>query len=111
MCSHLVHLAEHRFSLLTTCCSTSCGLHPLCLLKKGEVGVTLSSRVRSHSCLQCEPTQERADGRRPSHSLLRYWLELCDEISRKSTTGGGDPMDQAHDGEIGMHSGNVAFLH
>jgi hypothetical protein len=38
-------------------------------------------------------------------------LEFCDEISRESTTGGGYPMDQAHDGGIGMHSGDVAFLH
>jgi hypothetical protein len=38
-------------------------------------------------------------------------VEFCDEISGKSTTGGGDPMDRAHDGGIGMHSGDVAFLH
>jgi hypothetical protein len=50
-------------------------------------------RVRSHSCLQCETTQERGDGRRHAHSLLRHWLEFCDEISGKSTTGRGDPMD------------------
>jgi hypothetical protein len=59
----------------------------------GEVGVTLNSRVCSHSCLRCEPTQERGDGCRPSHSLPRCWLEFCDEISGKSTTGGGDLMD------------------
>jgi hypothetical protein len=51
------------------------------------------------------------DGHRPSHSLLCRWLEFYDEISRKSTTGGGDLMDQAHDGEIEMCSGDVAFLH
>jgi hypothetical protein len=73
--------------------------------------VTLSSRVRSHSCLRCEPTQERGDGYRPSHSPLRRWLEFCDEISGKSTTGGGDLMDRAHDGGIGTCSGNVEFLH
>jgi hypothetical protein len=71
----------------------------------------MSSRVRSHSCLRCEPTQERRDGRRPSHSVPHYWLEFCDEISQKSTTGGWGPMDRAHDGGIGMHSSNVAFLH
>jgi hypothetical protein len=42
------------------------------LLKKGEMDV---------------------DGRRPSHSLPCCWLEFCDEISDKSTTGGGDPTD------------------
>jgi hypothetical protein len=36
---------------------------------------------------------------------------FCDEISGKSTIGGGDPMDQAHDGGIGTRSGDVAFLH
>jgi hypothetical protein len=50
------------------------------------------------------------DGRQPSHSLPRRWLEFCDEISGKSTTGGGDPMDRAHDGGIGRCSGDVAFL-
>jgi hypothetical protein len=50
-------------------------------------------------------------GRRPSHSLPRCWLEFCDEIFGKSTTGGGDPTDQAHDGGIGMHLGDVVFLH
>jgi hypothetical protein len=39
------------------------------------------------------------------------WLEFCDEISEKSTTGGGDLMDRVHDGGIGMCSGNVVFLH
>jgi hypothetical protein len=68
-------------------------------------------RVHSHLCLLCEPTQERGDGRRPSHSLPFYWLEFCDEISGKSTTGRGDLTDQAHDGGIGMHLGGVAFLH
>jgi hypothetical protein len=38
-------------------------------------------------------------------------VEFCDEISGKSTTGGGDLMDQAHDGGIGTHSGDVVFLH
>jgi hypothetical protein len=38
-------------------------------------------------------------------------LECCDEISVKSTIGGGDPTDRAHDGGIWMHSGDVAFLH
>jgi hypothetical protein len=71
----------------------------------------LSSRVRSHSCLRCDPIQEKGDGRRPSHSLLRHWLEFCDKISGKSTTGGGDLMDQAHDGGIGACSGDVAFLY
>jgi hypothetical protein len=61
-------------------------------------------------CLRCEP-HERGDGRCPSHSLLRHWLEFCDEISVKSTTGGEDPMDRAHDGGIGTRSGDVAFLH
>jgi hypothetical protein len=75
--------------------------------QNSPVGVTPSSRVHSHSCLRCEPTQETGDGCRPSHSLLRRWLEF----SRKSTTGGGDPTDRAHDGGIGMRSGNVAFLH
>jgi hypothetical protein len=70
-----------------------------------------SLRVRSHSCLRCVPTQERGDGCRPSHSLLRRWLEFCDEISRKSTTSGGDPTDRAHDAGIGMHSCDVVFLH
>jgi hypothetical protein len=55
--------------------------------------VTLCSRVHSHSCLRCEPIQEREDGCRPSHSLRCRWLTFCDEISGKSTTGGGDPMD------------------
>jgi hypothetical protein len=50
------------------------------------------------------------DGRQPSHSLPRRWLEFCDEISGKSTTGGGDPMDRAHDGGIGRCSGDVVFL-
>jgi hypothetical protein len=36
---------------------------------------------------------------------------VCDEISKKSTTGGGGPTDREHDGEIGMRSGDVAFLH
>jgi hypothetical protein len=58
-----------------------------------------------------EPTQERGDGCRPSHSLLHRWLEFCDEILRKSTTGGGGPTDRAHDGGIGTHSGDVVFLH
>jgi hypothetical protein len=71
----------------------------------------MSSRVCSHSFLRCEHTQESGDGRRPSHSLLCHWLEFCDEISRKSTTRGGDPMDQAHDGGIGMRSGDIVFLH
>jgi hypothetical protein len=75
------------------------------------VGVTLSSRVCSHSCLRCEPTQERGDGHRSSHSLSCHWLEFYDEISGKSTTGGGDLIDRAHDGGIGMCSGDVAFLH
>jgi hypothetical protein len=70
-----------------------------------------SSRVCSHSCLQCEPTQKRGDGCRPSHSLMCRWLEFCDEISRKSTTSGGNPTDRAHDGGIGMCSDDVAFLH
>jgi hypothetical protein len=51
------------------------------------------------------------DGRRPFHSLPCNWLEFCDEISRKSTIGGGDPTDEAHDGGIGMHSCDVTFLH
>jgi hypothetical protein len=51
------------------------------------------------------------DGRRPSHSLPRHWLEFCDKISGKSTTGGGDPTDQAHDGGIRTCSGDVVFLH
>jgi hypothetical protein len=72
---------------------------------------SLSSRVRSHSCLRCEPTQERGAGVRPSHTLLCRSLEFCDEISGKSTTGVGDTMDQAHDGGIGTRSGDVAFLH
>jgi hypothetical protein len=38
-------------------------------------------------------------------------LEFCDEIFGKSTTGGGDPTDRAHDGGIGMRSGDIAFLH
>jgi hypothetical protein len=38
-------------------------------------------------------------------------VEFCDEIYGKSTTGGGDPMDRAHDGGIGTHSSDVAFLH
>jgi hypothetical protein len=38
------------------------------------------------------------DGRRSSHSLPHHWLEFCDEISGKSTTGGGDPIDRAHYG-------------
>jgi hypothetical protein len=71
----------------------------------------MSSRARSHSYLRCEPTQERGDGHRPSHSLPHHWLEFCGKISGKSIIGGGDPMDQAHDGGLGMHSGDVAFLH
>jgi hypothetical protein len=70
-----------------------------------------SLRVRSHSCLRCEPIQERGDRRHPSHSLLHHWLEFCDEISGKSTTGGGDLTDRAHDGGIGTRLGDVAFLH
>jgi hypothetical protein len=73
--------------------------------------VTPSSRVRSHSCLRYEPTQERGDERRPSDSLLRRWLEFCDDISEKSTTDGGDLTDQAHDGGIGTRSCDIAFLH
>jgi hypothetical protein len=69
------------------------GRSGLILLSVREVGVTLSSRFRSHSCLRCEPTQERGDGHQPSHSLPCHWLEFCDEISRKSTTGGGDLTD------------------
>jgi hypothetical protein len=38
-------------------------------------------RLRSHSCLRCEPTQGRGDGCWPSHSLSCRWLEFCDEIS------------------------------
>jgi hypothetical protein len=53
----------------------------------------------------------KGDGHRPSHSLLHHWLEFYDEISGKSTTGGGDPTDRAHDGGIGSRSGDVAFLH
>jgi hypothetical protein len=71
----------------------------------------MSSRVHSHSCFCCEPTKERGVGRRCSHSLPHHWLEFCDEISGKSTTGGGHPTDQAHDGGIGMRSGNVALLY
>jgi hypothetical protein len=70
-----------------------------------------SLRVRSHSCLQCDPTQERGDRNRPSLSLPCRWLEFCDEISGKSTTSGGDPTNQAHDGGIGTRSGNAVFLH
>jgi hypothetical protein len=62
-------------------------------------------------CLRCEPTQERGDGRRFSHTLPRHWLEFCDEISRKRTTGGGDTTDRAHNEEIGTRPGDVAFLH
>jgi hypothetical protein len=76
-----------------------------------EVGVIPSLRVHSHSCLRCEPTQERGDGHRPSHSLLCRWLEFCDAISRKSSTSGGDLTDRAHDGGIEMRSGDVAFPH
>jgi hypothetical protein len=72
------------------------------------VGVTPSSRIRSHSC---EPTEERVDGHRPSHSLPCHWLVFCDEILGKSTIGGGDSIDREHDGEIGMCSGDVAFLY
>jgi hypothetical protein len=35
---------------------------------------------------------------------------VFDEISRKSTTGGGDSTDRAHDGGTGTHSGDVVFL-
>jgi hypothetical protein len=35
----------------------------------------------------------------PSYSPKLMKHEICDEISGKSTTGGGDPTDQAHDGE------------
>ena len=42
-----------------------------------------------------EIKQEMGDGHRPFHSLMRRWLEFCDEISGKSTTGGGDLMDRA----------------
>jgi hypothetical protein len=55
--------------------------------------------------------KKRGDGCRPSHSLPHRWLEFCDEISGKSTTGGRDLMDQAHDGGIGTRSGDVSFLH
>jgi hypothetical protein len=55
--------------------------------------------------------KKRRDGHQPSHSLLRHWFEFCDEISGKSTTGGGDPTDQAHDGGIGTRLGDVVFLH
>jgi hypothetical protein len=71
----------------------------------------LSLRVRSHLCLRCEPTQERGDGHRPSYSLPRRWLEFCDVISGKSTTGGEDLMDRAHDGGIETLLGDLAFLH
>jgi hypothetical protein len=67
--------------------------------------------VRTHVYNVSEPTQEREDGCRPSHSLLCRWLEFCDEISGKSTTGGGDSMDRPHNGGIGTRSGVVAFLH
>jgi hypothetical protein len=75
------------------------------------VGVTLSLRVCSHSCLRCEPTQERGDGCRPSNSLPRCWMDVCDEIFGKSTTSGGDLTDRAHDGGIGTCSCDVVFLH
>jgi hypothetical protein len=57
------------------------------LLKKGEMGIDL-------------PTLFRAVG----------W-SFCDEISGKSTTGGGDLTDRAHDGGIGTCSGDDSFLH
>jgi hypothetical protein len=38
-------------------------------------------------------------------------LKFCAEISGKSTTGGGDPTDRAHNGGIGTRSGDVVFLH
>jgi hypothetical protein len=44
------------------------------------------------------------------HTTTIIWLEICVEIAGKTTTGGGDPTDQAHDGGIGM-LGDVAFLH
>jgi hypothetical protein len=34
-------------------------------------------------------------------------VEFCDEISGKSTTGGGDPTDRAQNGEIGTCSDDV----
>jgi hypothetical protein len=71
----------------------------------------MSPRVHSHLYLRCEPTQERRGGCQPSHSLPRHWLDFCDEILGKSTTGGGDLTDRAHHGGIGTCSGNVAFLH
>jgi hypothetical protein len=137
MCSRLVHLAEtpiltignmlfdllwsSSFVLLGTgSCSWATVLHNpevvgswMTMTSQSilMVGVTPSLRVHSHSCLRCEPTQERGDGRWPSHSLLCHWLQFCDEISRKSTTGGGDSMDCAHDGGIGTHSDDVVFLH
>jgi hypothetical protein len=70
----------------------------------------MSLRIFSHLSLRCELTQERGDGRLPSHSLPRCWLQFCDEISGKPTTSGGDPTDRAHDGGIGTRSGDVAFL-
>jgi hypothetical protein len=39
--------------------------------------------------------------------FLDHWLKFCDEISRMSTIGGGDPTDQAHDGGIGMRSSEL----
>jgi hypothetical protein len=38
-------------------------------------------------------------------------LEFYDEISRKSTTSGGDPTDRAHARGIETRSRNIAFLH
>jgi hypothetical protein len=57
------------------------------LLKKGEMDIDL-------------PTLFRAIG----------WSFVM-RFRGKSTTGGGEPTDRAHDGGIGMHSGDVAFLH
>jgi hypothetical protein len=76
-----------------------------------EMETLESLRVHSHSCLRCQPTQERGDGRRPSHSLPHRWLEFCDGISWKSTTSGRDLTDQTHDGGTGTRSDDVAFLH
>jgi hypothetical protein len=141
MCSRIVHLAEtpvltiynmlldllrsssfvaswHRATQLS-CSPAQTGGHKI--MDDNDISIympeelerleSLRVRVCAHSCLWCEPTQERGDGRRPPHSLPRHWLEFCDEISRRSTTGGGDLTDWAHDEGIGMRTGDVVFLH
>jgi hypothetical protein len=140
MCSHLVHLAKTPVLTidnmpldLLRCWSFVPSWHRATQLSYSRTqtggqkimdGVDISIympeswRGWSHSKFESSFTLmftmwtylRKGDWCRPSHSLLHHWLEFCDEISTKPTAGGGDPTDRAHDGEIGTHSGDVAFL-